>query len=300
MMKSLDEFKIIDVAKKNSTHSPGKAVLGIGDDCAIIDHSKDRYTLATIDMLIEGVHFNLKEAGAYRVGRKALAVSLSDIAAMAGTPKYALLSLGIPAYIDMEDISDFYKGFTDLASQFSVQLIGGDTNNSEKLICDTCVIGESAIRKTMRRSGAKIGDAIFVTGELGGSIKGKQYDFTPRVEEARKLVDLFDIHSMIDISDGLSSDLQHVTASSKTGAEIYEASLPVSKEAVSKEAALSDGEDFELLFTASEDISDRELNESCAVQVTRIGKIREYSKGVTIVRASGMREVLRKTGYRHF
>lgn len=297
-ISSIGEFALIDRIK----HKPPalrNVVLGIGDDCAVLKYTKDKYMLLTVDMLIEGVHFNLKKAGAERIGRKALAVSLSDIAAMGGVPKYCLISMGIPANTPLTIIDDFYAGLLKLAEEYRVELIGGDTNRSDKFIFDICVIGEVQKKRLVRRSGAKIGDGIYVTGSLGGSIKGRQYDFTPRVKEAAILVKNFKVNAMIDISDGLEQDLRHIAELSNTGAVIYEKDIPVAKGS-SLKGALGGGEDFELLFTMPGDVSDRQISKKMGVKVTRIGEIVRINEGRTMVNDRGKKIKLKPAGYRHF
>ncbi len=297
-IKSVGEFEFIEKVKKRLPKLKN-AVLGIGDDCAVIDYTKDKYLLLTTDMLIEDVHFDLSKVSAFKVGGKALAVSLSDIAAMGGIPKYCIISLGVPRNMQVTTLDDFYSGFLKLAEEFDVELIGGDTNASEKFICDVCAVGEVEKKFLIKRSGAKVGDGIFVTGSLGGSIKEKQYEFTPRVKEARILVENFKIHSMIDISDGLSLDLYHVTDSSSVGAVIYDDCIPVSQNASSRKEALSGGEDFELLFTAPADVTEEILSKKLGMPVKKIGEIVQRREGVKIIKEKGKTE-LKKTGYKHF
>jgi len=297
-IKSVGEAGLIDRIKK-ANRGPKKAILGIGDDCAVLDYTKDKYLLVSADMLIEGVHFDLRKAGSRDVGRKALGVSLSDIAAMAGTPRYCTVSLGMPADTPVEVFEGFYSGFLKLAREFGVELVGGDTNASERFVCDTCIIGEAYKKRLVRRAGARPGDGIFVTGALGGSAKGAQYDFTPRVREAGILAADFKVSSMIDISDGLSTDLFHIARASGVGALIYGERVPLSGNAFSLEDALSAGEDFELLFTARAGIAEKAMGKRLGMAVTKIGEILPLSRGVKIARASGMTE-LEKSGYSHF
>ncbi len=278
---------------------PRRAILGIGDDCAVINYTKDKYLLLTVDMLIEGVHFDLRKFGARKVGRKALAVSLSDIAAMGGIPKYCLISLGIPPNTPLKTIDNFYAGFLELAKEYNVELIGGDTNRARKLICDVCVVGEAEKKYLKKRSGAKIGDRIYVTGSLGGSIKGKQYNFTPRIKEARDLVRNFKVNSMIDISDGLASDLRHITDASNVGAAIYAENIPVAKSS-SLKSALTDGEDFELLFKMPGNVTAAALSKRLGVKVTKIGEIVDRREGITVMTLGGKRVGLKLAGYQHF
>jgi len=296
---TLGEFRFIERVKKRFPKQ-SNAVLSIGDDCAVLGFTRGRYLLVTSDMLIQDVHFDLKKVSPSRVGRKALAASLSDIAAMAGIPKYYVVSLAVPAGMPVAFLDDFYSGMIKLAKEYGVELIGGDTNRADVFICDITVIGETEKRSLARRDGAKTGDDIFVTGSLGGSIKGKQYDFTPRLREARILVRDFRIHSMIDISDGLASDLCHITDASGVGAVIYEARLPVSRDADSKYGALSDGEDYELLFTLPPGSDDTVLNRKLGLPVTKIGKVVQRRRGVKIVTSEGKKRRLEKSGFRHF
>jgi thiamine-monophosphate kinase len=298
-IKSIGEFDFIERIK-NKLPKLKHAVLGIGDDCAVLDYTSDKYLLLTIDMLVEDVHFDLSKTSAYKVGRKALAVSLSDIAAMAGIPKYCLISLAVSPDTPLSTLDDFYSGFLKLASDFGVELIGGDTNRSEKFICDVSVIGEVEKKFIVKRDGAKVGDSIFVTGSLGGSIKGKQYDFIPRVKEARLLVENFKVHAMIDISDGLSLDLHHITDASNVGAVIYDNCIPISRDARSKQDAFSSGEDFELLFTVPQDVTEGALSKKLNIPVKKIGEIVPRQEGVKIVGGKNKKTVLKRTGYQHF
>ncbi len=297
-IKTIGEFGLIERVK-NKTIAAKNAVMGIGDDCAVISYTKNKYLLLTVDMLIEGVHFDLKNFGAQKIGRKALAVSLSDIAAMGGIPKYCLISMGAPADTPVKVIDDFYAGFLKLAKECGVELIGGDTNRSKNLIFDVCVIGEIEKKFLVKRGGAKTGDKIYVTGFLGGSIKGRQYAFTPRIKEARILIKNFKVNSMIDISDGLASDLRHITESSGTGAEIYEECIPVSMGSSLKDA-LIDGEDFELLFTMPEGIDEKRITKTLGISVRMIGEIKNKREGVKIISKRGKKRELKALGYRHF
>lgn len=296
---SFGEFEFIERIRKRLPKLKN-AVLGIGDDCAVLEFRGDRYLLVTADMLVQDVHFDLSKASPYKVGRKALAVSLSDIAAMAGIPKYYLVSLAVPPSMALAALDDFYTGLIDLAREFDVELVGGDTNRADKFICDICVIGEVEKKYLTKRNGAKVGDGIFVTGALGGSKKSRQYDFTPRVREARMLVQNFKINSMIDISDGLSSDLYHIIDASGVGAVIYDDCIPVSSGAGSAKAALSDGEDFELLFTAPRNTTEADIRSKLNMPIKEIGRIVPKGQGVRIVKGKSKAAELKRTGYRHF
>jgi thiamine-monophosphate kinase len=238
-------------------------VTGAGDDCAVLDFGlPDRWLLFKTDAVVEGVHF-LPETPPEKVGRKALARALSDIAAMAGTPTTALVTLGLPREFAAERIEAIYAGLSECARQYGVAIAGGETTtNPGGLLLSIALLGWVARDKCLRRSGAQPSDALFVTGELGGSLAGRHLDFEPRLAEARWLAEHSRVHAMIDLSDGLASDLRHLLAASGVGAELRGASIPISRaarlahrSAGSRKppllAALTDGEDFELLFTVA-------------------------------------------------
>jgi thiamine-monophosphate kinase len=281
-----------------------KYAKGIGDDCGVIRLSKKKSLLVTIDMLLEDTDFRLKEASPYQIGWKSLACGLSDIAAMGGTAKYAVVSLGLPEELTVEFIDEMYRGIRALAKKFNVDIVGGDTNSSSKLIVDVAVLGFTGQAPPVLRSGAKKGDIICVTGSLGGSYKSKRHlTFTPRLAESRCLVSGFKINSMIDISDGLSTDLSHIAKASGVGACIYEELIPVSKDAKGVAAALNEGEDFELLFTMplseARRLAKRTL-EVNGVKITQIGEILDNRIGVKIIGKDGRATDLKAKGFSHF
>ena len=236
-------------------------MLGIGDDTAVLRVSPDHARLATVDTLMEGVHFTMPPATAQQVGHKALAVNLSDIAAMAGRPQAALVSLVLPKQDGAAIAQGIHTGIQTLADTHNVAIAGGDTNTwNGPLVVSITVLGETGCRQTgqhaaVPRSGAQAGDWIMVTGTLGGSLAGKHLDFQPRLTEARTLDQCVSLHAMIDVSDGLSADLHHILHQSRVGAIIEATSIPISAAADHAddgrsplEHALCDGEDFELLF----------------------------------------------------
>jgi len=289
-LQKLGEFGLIDRIAKKTKKGKG-VVLGIGDDCAVLEHTKDKYLLVTCDMLVEGVHFLLNKATPSQIGHKALGCGLSDIAAMGGVARYAVVSVGLPKKLSVEFVDNLYKGIKTLADKFKVSIVGGDTNKSDKLVLDITVIGEVKKDKLVKRSGAKIGDFIFVTGALGGSIRGKHLSFTPRLKEANYLVNNFKLNSMIDVSDGISSDLNHILKQSKVGARLFLDKIPLSKYAKSVNNALNDGEDFELLFTLPKQEAKRLLRSKPKglVKFTHIGEIVKKGKGAIPAK-----------GFRHF
>jgi thiamine-monophosphate kinase len=309
----VNEFELIE---RLSRHLPSNdsLVTGAGDDCAVLDLGlPDSYILFKTDAVVEGIHFT-RESPPQKVGHKALARCLSDIAAMAGRPTAALITLALPPKFDLEFVEDIYKGIAVLARRYSVAVAGGETTtNPERILISVSVIGTVNKARCIRRSGAKAGDAIFVTGRLGGSLSAKHLDFEPRLAEARWLAENFTIHAMIDLSDGLAGDLRHVLGSSDRGAELLSDSIPISHaarlqarhESSAKPpllAALTDGEDFELLFTlASRDavpLLDAWKKRFPELLLTCIGKITAAS-GLKLRDKKGLREFALK-GYEHF
>lgn len=278
------------------------ALVGPGDDTAVLAATA-RPLLVTTDMLLEGSCFRLAEAGAYRVGRKAMAVNLSDIAAMAGVPQAALLSVGLPRSGAPDLAKELFRGAADLARDFGVAVVGGDTNSHDGgLVISVTLLGEVTDRGAVTRSGARPGDRLFVTGPLGGSILGHHLDFVPRVREALALHAAVPIRAMIDISDGLAKDLHRICAESRCGAIIDAARVPVSQAARSirdgvdpLHHALADGEDFELLFAVDPERADR-LSNDAPVPVFLIGECVE--SGVWLVDEGGRRP-LPPYGYEH-
>lgn len=245
---------------------PGRDVpIGMGDDMAAI-RVGDRELLITVDMLMDGVDFDALRHSPRRIGRKALAASLSDCAAMAVRPRYALVSVALPENWTVRQARQLHQGLSELARAFDCAVIGGDTNSWRRpLVIDTIVLAEPwPGRPPVRRDGMRPGDAVCVTGVLGGSIAGHHLDFTPRVAEARALAQHLgpDLHAMMDLSDGLSSDGHRLAAASGCGMELSEAALIAAASTAARRAArrdrrsvldrvLNDGEDFELLFAAS-------------------------------------------------
>jgi thiamine-monophosphate kinase len=265
------------------------------------------------DAIVEGFHFT-RETPPGKIGRKALARGLSDIAAMAGTPTAALVTIALPENFDAEFVGKIYNGLNSLAEKFGVAIVGGETTtNPGGILISIALLGTVARGKQILRSGAKVGDAIFVTGELGGSLAEKHLEFEPRLAEARWLAEHFPIHAMIDLSDGLAGDLPHVLKASGVGAELSKSAIPVSREAklAAKKspsakpafaAALTDGEDFELLFTvASKDavkLLDAWKKQFPQLKLSCVGKI-VSGEGILIRDKSGSHK-LNAHGYVHF
>ncbi len=240
-------------------YAENSIIVGPGDDCAVIDLGiTGDYCLFKTDAIVEGVHFE-SNTPAKMIGRKAIARPLSDIAAMGGTPTHTLITLGLPDEHCEDRIAAIYEGAKAIAVQHKTSIVGGETTRSRELWLSVSVIGKVDREHCITRTGSVAGDAIFVTGELGGSLAGKHLDFQPRIQEGRWLAQDFDIHAMIDLSDGLATDLRHLLGK-KLGAELLTTAVPISHAAKlrAKEtpldktallAALTDGEDYELLFT---------------------------------------------------
>jgi len=305
----MNEFDLI--AKLTKSLPANKSVVtGAGDDCAVLDLGvPDKLVLFKTDAVVDGIHFT-KDTLPEKIGRKALARCLSDIAAMAGTPVAALVTLGLPEKFEPEFVGKIYDGLNAIAERHGVAVVGGETTtNPERILISIALLGTVARGKQVLRSGAKAGDAIFVTGDLGGSSAGKHLEFEPRLAEARWLADHFSIHAMIDLSDGLAGDLPHILKASGVGAELLKSAIPVSRAAklqVQKKppfaAALTDGEDFEMLFTiASRDavkLLDAWKKKFPRLKLSCIGKI-VTGEGITLRDKTGSQK-LNTHGYVHF
>jgi thiamine-monophosphate kinase len=299
------EFELISKLKRQIS-SNLQGLIGIGDDAGIFPGTKTKY-LFTTDTIVETIDFERRKAKPEEIGRKALAINLSDIAAMGGVPKAFVVTLGIPEGFSSAWLEKCYAGMMRLAREYKVSCLGGDITRAKELFLTIALIGESG-KKVFLRSGAQTGDSIGVTGTLGGSILGKQFHFTPRIHEALFL-SKFKIHAAIDVSDGLVQDLEHLLKNSKKGAAIHLDALPVSG-AASKlpgnalNHALSDGEDFELLFTLPRSqvkaVERAWKKRFPKVQLSWIGQITK-DKGLRWVQnGKQIRFQLKKKGYTHF
>jgi thiamine-monophosphate kinase len=293
----LGEFGLIERIKARIS-SDASVKKGIGDDCAVLAYNKDKYLLLTCDMLLEGVDFKPHE-DPYFVGRKAIAVSLSDIAACAGLPRHCLVSLGMPRNTSVKFFDRLLAGMLSLARKYNVNIVGGDLSRASELVIDVSMLGIVEKKRLVLRSGACLGDIIFVSAPLGGSIKGKHLRFTPRIKEARFLTQKFKINSMIDISDGLAQDLSHILKTSNVGAFIYEGLIPLDKKAGNLQDALFMGEDFELLFTlASKDA--KKLISMRQNMFWPIGEIVDKKYNLRLVDQRGRLRAIPIKGFRHF
>lgn len=317
-MKS--ERRLIDGIRKMVGKGPYRDMaLGIGDDCAILQPPVGWQLLVTTDLCLEDVHFRQAWHPAHSVGHRCLARGLSDIAAMGGEPVACFLSIGLPASLSSKWLSDFLRGFMRLATEYKIPLAGGDTSSASKITADIVVLGKVPSGKALLRSGARPGDGIFVTGELGGSAAALQrlYDGgklrasagdrhffpQPRLAAGRRLREKALAHSAIDLSDGLSVDLRHICEESGVRAIVEVSALPVATRA-GVQQALHGGEDYELLFTAGNDAA---VPSSIAgVRVTRIGEIRRRERknsaapAIQMKDASGRLLPLESRGWEHF
>ena len=353
-LSNLVEFGLIHAIQQlSSKRSPG-TIIGIGDDAAVLKIGPSKLLLATTDMLIEDVHFDLSYTDFYSLGWKSASINLSDVAAMGGLPRFCLTSLALPVHIPVKAVMDFYRGFNALLRIHKTVLVGGDTCSSTSgLVISVTVLGEAKKRTVISRAGAKKGDRIFVTGTLGDSgagmellrsaecgmrnrgsktakgegsgVRGKDRKSeirnpksamstlierhlrpVPRVEWGRRIALSGCASSMIDVSDGLSSDLLHLCEESGTGALLHGDRIPFSPALLRSadqlrksplEYALSGGEDYELLFTVPS--ARMKTLEALRIPVTEIGTI-TTGKAMLQVSETGSKIPLRPTGYNHF
>ncbi len=333
-VSDIGEFGLIDRIQKMLPEVEHRDVIvGIGDDTAVIRVDENRALLITCDIQVEDQHFRLKNISPYQLGRRAMAVNLSDIAAMGGKPTFALVSLGFPKSFPLSDFEDLIKGMRDQLSEFSAVIIGGNLSNTEsKMVIDLTLMGDVVHSQFLTRGGAKPGDRIFVTGNLGVSGVGfyvlekygknyppefddlvkKHLQPIPRIHIGQRIAQSGFATAMIDISDGIASDLYHIYTMSGVGAEIDQNKLPlpdniyrvVSQTGKSPlHLALHSGEDYELLFTTKSDTPDSlfdVLTSETGVPITEIGRILPQNKGYYLIDNQGKRCPLQPKGWDHF
>jgi len=288
-----------------------KLLLGPGDDAAILRLADSGRCVVTVDMLMDGVDFELSKSSAARVGRKALAVNLSDLAAMAARPLGAVIALALPRAGGLTLAQEIYEGLIPLAEQYDLAIAGGDTNSWDgPLVISITALGEPTAQGPLVRGGAKPGDTIVVTGQLGGSILGHHFDFDPRVNEALWLKEHHPIHAGIDVSDGLSLDLSRLAAESGCGAVLDLSKIPTSPAAselakklrdgsTALDHALGDGEDFELILAIPPEAAEELLaKQPLGCKLTAIGQF-VAEKGLWKIDSSGARQPLEPRGYEH-
>ncbi len=332
-VSELGEFGLIDLLAKMVGSTQGKQpspsqqpILGIGDDAAAWQGDA-QIQLATVDSFIQDVHFSLDITPWQELGWKALAVNLSDIAAMGGAPRYALVSLALPGHTEVDGVATLYGGMIELAQQFGVAIVGGDTSSAPLVAITITIFGSASNQNQhiLTRSAAEVGDKIAVTGHLGAAAAGwemlsKQFQFDlqattrlkqaflhphPRIAEGQLLVSQ-GAKAAIDISDGLISDLNHICQASRVGARIKADCIPI-EPAVKNNfgdralgLALSGGEDYELLFTASAEVIDK-VTKAAPCPITVIGDIVADNKSMTtLVDSKGEPISIPEKGWEHF
>jgi thiamine-monophosphate kinase len=251
-------------------------VLGAGDDCAIVRCLRpDNYQLLKTDCIVEGIHFTATSPPAL-VGWKAMARPLSDFAAMSGVPRFALVTLIVPAERALDWTKKLYRGLEKAARAFRVAIVGGETSNIQgPAVISVSLTGFVERSRWVSRDGGKAKDELLVTGRLGGSLRGRHLKFTPRVEEARWLTEHFPIHAMMDLSDGLGADLPRLARASRVGFEVDEDAVPRQR-GCSVRHAIGDGEDYELLFAVSPTVRaelQSRWRKRWPLELTRIGRL---------------------------
>lgn len=326
MASGLGERNIIrEIAGRQRAAARG-LIKGIGDDCAVWQSSPGRVTLCTMDTLVERIHFDLAWHPPFLLGRKAAGVNLSDIAAMGGEPRFALLSLGISAGCSRAILDDFTAGFLEALSEYDTVLVGGDTVASgERITVSVTLYGEMDEGAVCFRSGARPGDLVWVSGNLGEAACGlelcRRGEATPfpslarahldpraKVELGKRLAASGLVHAMMDLSDGLATDLAHICTASGVGAEVTASAVPLSPELEQAAAglelrpldlALAGGEDYELLFTAAPEAGDRigAIGRESGIGLSCLGRIIE-GEGVVLCLESERREISYQ-GYEH-
>lgn len=335
-ISSLGEFGLIDHLTRNIEIQNASTIVGVGDDAAVIDHL-GKQTVITNDLLIEGIHFDLMYTPLKHLGYKSIVVNVSDICAMNAVPTHVILGLGVSNRLSVEALDEFYEGVYAACEHYGVDLIGGDTSSSQKGFIISCTaIGEATPDTVVKRSGAKKGDLLCVTGDLGAAYLGltllerekKIYLENPQIQpdlegekyivgrilkpEARTdMVQFFAEKkilptSMIDVSDGLSSEILHICKNSGVGAVLYEEKIPIGDETKTAAfkfnldptaCALSGGEDYELLFTIPQDDYDKISNSS---DISVIGYITDAEAGANIITKGGNKHPITAQGWNAF
>ncbi len=280
-LRDVGEDRLLELLLPELEPNSG-VVLGTGDDCALVESGKPGLlSMLKTDCLVEEIHF-AKETRPGLVGWKAMARPLSDFAAMSGLPRFALVTLIVPADRDLSWVRQLYRGIEKAARKFEVAVVGGETSGIKgPAVISISVTGFVEKERWVGRAGGKAGDELFVTGRLGGSLAGGHLKFVPRIAESRWLTENFRIHAMMDLSDGLGADLPRLARASGVGFELDEDALPLNRGCTTRQA-ISDGEDYELLFAiASKDsglLSSRWRKEFPKVPLTRIGRFVRKSK----------------------
>ena len=301
----MNETVLIDWIQKQFKPDASVAV-GIGDDAAVIRRvSIKKDWLLKSDMIIEDVHFDAKKSRPAQWGYKAMMCNVSDIAAMGGTPRYALIAVGMPRKASLQQGRAIMRGIRRAADFFDIRVVGGDTCRSDKIVISVMMIGEVLSGKAIQRSGAKVGDVLLVTGPLGDSYRsGHHLRFVPRLKESQFLTRNYRVHAMMDVSDGLAKDLRHLAKASKTGLKIFEQAVPLRRTAKNTTAAFVEGEDFELIFCMAPKetarlLRDRRLRQK-KLSFYPIGRVVHRKHGLKVVGADGQTKPFPKIQDHHF
>jgi len=310
----LPELALIERIRRAATRSRTKPGHGIGDDCAILDIPRGHEVLVTTDFSLDGIHFRRDWHTPDSIGHRCLACGLSDIAAMGGIPRAVFLSVALPADLPQHWVDEFICGFLKLAKRYSVSLAGGDTAQSPHgILADIIVLGSIPKGKAVLRSGASLGDIIYVSGTLGASVAAleelragnkplprshlRHFYPDPRITLGRYLREHKLASAMIDTSDGLSTDLRHICDESHVGAIVEAAALPTVRAGNALQLALHGGEDYELLFTASP--GKKIPTKIAGVPITRIGTI-NHGRQIRLQSSDGKSQALEPHGWQHF
>ncbi|MBT9145192.1 MAG: Thiamine-monophosphate kinase [candidate division WS2 bacterium] len=331
-MKILDigEFGLISHIKEWVKKENPEVFRGVGDDTAVISLSRYKYLLFTCDTQVEGIHFLLSFTTPYLLGRKSIAINVSDIASMGGTPSYALVSLILPQETELSFLIELYRGLVEEGNKWGVTIVGGNISRTNgPLTVDISLLGEVKKKHLKLRSRAKEGDLIIITGHPGRSAAGlkllqanKSKDFseltsahlspTPRLREALLIASYPEVSSMIDVSDGVLQDLGHILKESSVGAIIKEDALPITEylkqaaEVLGEEAInlfLNGGEDYELIFTVSPDNSEKilkKVKKETGTNLSVIGEINDHFSNISLITQSRDKINLKAGGWDHF
>jgi thiamine-monophosphate kinase len=287
----LGEFGLIDIIRKRNPIKDRNVVAGIGDDTAVVKKTSNKYILMTTDTIVENVHFKLNSSTFYELGWRVLAVNISDIAAMGGIPKYALVTLGLKKNMKVAEINEFYSGMKALARKYKIDIVGGDIVSSPKSLFFTVDLFGVA-DKVIKRNGARVGDAIVSIGAMGGAAARKYHHLMPKpmIKESRLAARY--ATAMIDNSDGLSRCLIEICRASKVGARINSSGIPVARRATIKQA-LHGGEDYNLVLTVPK--SKVRLIKGAVI----IGEITK-NRSIVMIDRSGKEKIILDKGYEHF
>ena len=328
-LSDIGEFRVISSIRSDLKDFQKEVIVGIGDDTAAIKVSGEKLLLFTSDSLVEDVHFKWDYTSPFQVGWKALVVNISDVAAVGGNPTHCLVSLALPSDTERNLVREVYRGLKKAASEYRVGIVGGDTVRAPSFIITVSLLGEVKRENIVLRSGAKPGDLIYVTGQLGSSgaglacLKGPSWEvkpkirqfliekhlmLSPRLVEGQKIASSQIATSMIDLSDGLASDLHRLAEESKVGAVLWEDEFPIAlaTEQLAKvtgksllEWILYGGEDYELLFAVPPNKKEK-LKQTLSFPYTLIGEIVDRDQGIYLKKRGGKRTKIEDRGYNHF